>query len=389
MQIVGQHYYFLPEFSQGRRALWENIDNDGMRFIDHVPKEIIDGKPNETEMKIDLKNGSIIQVVGADSFDSLRGPNPKTCVFSEYAYQNPRAYATMSPILRLNRGFAIFNTTPNGENHAKAMWDMAETNPDWWTSRLTVDDTGIFTPEDIDKERAEGMSEEMIQQEYYNSWSSSLVGSYYGPRIREMEEQGRIGVVPWDESSQVMTFWDLGMNDEMSIWFIQQHGFSYRLIDFYSNHGLGFEHYAKVLHDRPYRYSRHHVPHDAKNRELSSGMERSRTLDSLLREEVVVLGRPKAVQDKIEAVRWVLPKVWIDAEKCRDGINALKSYRQVYDERLKTWKDEPLHDWASHPCDALAYFAIEAREGNLPNGPVGPIPSFSSPSTHEDLFSAI
>lgn len=366
--IVGQHYYLFPTFAQGRKALWEGIDNAGMKFLDHIPKEIV-RRSNDTEMKIELSNGSIIQIIGTDNYDSIRGTNPKTCVFSEYAYQDPRAWGVISPILKANGGMAIFNTTPNGENHAFDLKKIAESSPDWFFQTLTVDDTGVLTQEQIEEERRNGMSEEMVQQEFYCSWSSALVGSFYGQRLREMEESDRISVVPWDEYEQVITFWDLGMNDEMAIWFVQQHGFAYKVIDCFADHGKGFEHYAKMLYDKPYRYSKHFIPHDGKNRELSNGLERSKTLDSMLREEVIVMKRPKAVQDKIEAVRWLLPKVYIDVEKCRDGLNALKNYRQEYDERLKTWKKEPLHDWSSNYADAFAYFALEARHGSFASKP--------------------
>lgn len=391
VEIPAQHFYLLPTYAQAKKVIWEGIDNNGMRFLDHVPARIMDGKPNDTEMKIRLKNGSLIQLIGTDNYDSIRGTNPKTCVFSEFPFQDPRAWGVVSPILKLNKGMAIFNGTPNGENHAKALWDMAVTNPSWWTQCLTVDDTKLLTPEDIERERAEGMSEEMIQQEYYCSWSSGLVGAYYAQRIREMEqgETKRIGVVPWTEYEPVYSFWDLGMNDTMSIICVQQDGYAWKIIDCYSNHGLGWEPYVKFLKDNPYHYGIHYVPHDAKNREFGTGgKERSKTLDALLREPVEVLKRPTSVQDKIEAVRWILPKCFIDAEKCRDLINALKNYRQDYDEVLKTWKNEPKHDWSSHFADAFAYFALAVRNGTFLNTQAnsGTISGDSSPNGAMELI---
>lgn len=383
--VIGQHYYLFPTYAQAKKVIWEGIDNTGLKFLSHIPSEILDGKPNDTEMKVTLTNGSIIQLIGTDNYDAIRGTNPQTCIFSEYAYQDPRAWGVLRPILKVNGGVAVFNTTPNGENHAFDLWKLAKESDEWFTECLTVNDTGILTLADIEKERAEGMSEEMIQQEYYCSWSSALVGSFYGQRLRDMEDQGRIGLVPWDEHEQVMTFWDLGMNDETAIWFVQQSGFAFKVLDCYANHGQGFEHYAKVLQDKPYRYSKHYLPHDGRNRELSNGLERSKTLDSLLREEVVVMKRPKVIQDKIEAVRWVLPKVYIDADKCRDGINAMKNYRQEYDERLKTWKKEPLHDWSSHYADAFAGFALEAKNGTFASQSSGAIMSNNDSSGSMEL----
>jgi hypothetical protein len=102
------------------------------------------------------------------------------------------------------------------------------------------------------------------------------------------------------------------------------------------------------------------------------GMERFKTLDSLLREEVVTMPRPKSLQDKIEATRAVLPKCYIDKTNCDFLIKSLKSYRQEYDEKLKKWKDTPLHDWSSHMASAMGDFALFVR-----NGSYGMVPSFT------------
>jgi hypothetical protein len=171
-QRKGVYYYFLPTYGQGRKILWDGMDKAGFKFIDHIPEQLIIRK-NDTEMKIELVNGSIIQVVGTDNFDSIMGTNPVGCVFSEYSLQDPKAWEFIRPILLENDGWAIFNFTPRGQNHAKDLYDMARTNKDWFCQLLTVNDTTdengdrIVTDDMIDSERLSGMSETLIQQEYY------------------------------------------------------------------------------------------------------------------------------------------------------------------------------------------------------------------------------
>jgi len=164
---VGTYFYFLPEYTQARKVIWDNIDIDGFRMLDHIPKEII-AKTNESTLKVTLVNGSIIQLIGADTFDkSGVGTNPIGVVFSEYSITRADIWSFIRPILLVNKGWAIFNGTPRGQNHAFELYEMAKNNPEWFTEVLTVDDTGVLTPEDIEKERQEGMPEDMIQQEYY------------------------------------------------------------------------------------------------------------------------------------------------------------------------------------------------------------------------------
>src|SRR5262249_9125228 len=93
----GVYYYFLPTYAQGKRVLWDGIVKDetgaAMRMLDHVPPELI-LKTIEDEMQItlrtvDSKVNSIIQVIGTDKIDTIRGTNPIGCVFSEYAIGRP------------------------------------------------------------------------------------------------------------------------------------------------------------------------------------------------------------------------------------------------------------------------------------------------------------
>jgi len=58
------------------------MDKEGMKFLDHIPAEIIKNT-NETEMRIELINGSYVQVIGTDDIDSIVGTNPVGCIFTE------------------------------------------------------------------------------------------------------------------------------------------------------------------------------------------------------------------------------------------------------------------------------------------------------------------
>ena len=126
---VGIYYYFFPTYNQGRKVLWDGIDKDGFRFLDHIPKEVRKGDPNQTEMKQMLINGSMIQIVGSDNVDTIVGTNPVGCVFSEYPLQDPSGWDFVRPILRENGGWAVFCYTPRGKNHGYDLYAMAKDNP--------------------------------------------------------------------------------------------------------------------------------------------------------------------------------------------------------------------------------------------------------------------
>jgi hypothetical protein len=218
---VGTYFYLFPTYKQGRKVIWDGIDSNGFRFIDHFPKEIVDVK-NETEMKIKLKNGSIFQIIGTDEIDRIVGTNPIGCVFSEYALQNPEAWDLLRPILRENGGWAIFLYTPRGKNHGCDLYEMAKNNPDWFCERLTINETGVFTEKQIQQERKEGMPQELIDQEYYCSFNVGNIGSYYTTYIQEAIKEQRMCRLPLEKNVDVNVFFDLGRNDSTAMIFVQQ-----------------------------------------------------------------------------------------------------------------------------------------------------------------------
>lgn len=169
---IGTYFYLFPTYAQAKKAIWDGKDREGFPFRSHFHAALVKNM-NSTELKIEYKNGSIFQLVGTDNIDTLMSTNPIGCVFAEYSLQDPAAWEFIRPILLENGGWAAFDYTPRGKNHAYDLYEMARNNPDWFVSRLTVEDTKrpdgtpVITQAMIESERREGVSEEMIQQEYY------------------------------------------------------------------------------------------------------------------------------------------------------------------------------------------------------------------------------
>jgi hypothetical protein len=218
-----------------------------------------------------MSPASTWQVVGSDNYNALIGSPPIGVVYSEYALSDPNSWAFLRPILAENGGDALFMFTPRGRNHAWKLYDLARGNAAWFAELLTVEDTGAIAPEVVAEERKSGMSDDMIQQEYFCSFDAALPGAYYGKLLREAETGGRIGRVPWSPDLLTHTAWDLGIGDSTAIWFAQVVGREPRIIDFYENSGVGLDHYVKVLKDRDYNYGTHLLPHDAAKSELGTG----------------------------------------------------------------------------------------------------------------------
>lgn len=368
LKRVGVYYYIFPTYAQGKKVIWDSINNDGVKFLDYIPKELVKSM-NSQEMKITLTNGSLIQIVGSDNFDSLMGTNPRGVIFSEYSLQDPRAYQYIRPILTANDGWALFLSTPRGKNHLWELYQIALNSPEWFCLKLTVEDTNHIDMYEIDKERAEGiMSEDLIQQEYYTSFTMGVEGSYYAKYLDRMRVKGQIGIVPHEAGFKVHTAWDIGVRDSTCVIFFQVIGHTIRIIDCYEKNKEGLEHYIKVINQKDeYNYGRHFAPHDIRVKEWGLGMtriEKARQLGLNF-----TMAPDVSVEDGIESVRSAFSKIWIDAKQCALLIKALENYRQEYDARKKTYKDYPLHDWSSHFADCMRYLCIslpKTRDGLTP-----------------------
>lgn len=364
----GVYYYFLPSFVQAKRVIWDGMTNDGKRMLDYIPKAIIEGNPNNTEMKIWIngaKGQSLIQLVGADSYDAIMGTNPRGVVFSEWSLMDPMAYEFIKPILAANGGWAAFIYTPRGKNHGWDLAEIARRNPDeWFFEILTVKETGVLTHEKVESERRKGMPDDLIQQEFYCNFNRGQEGSYYGRQIDELRKKEQICRVAFDPAVPVRTYWDLGIGDSTAIWFAQFINKEIHLINYYENSGEGLAHYARILDEFRREtgcvYDLNVAPHDIQARELTTGKTR---LETARRLGLNFRVAPKlSLESGIEAVRMTLSRCWFDEKKCELGLKCLENYRKTYNEKFRVYGDKPFHDYTSHGADAFRMLAITEQD---------------------------
>ena len=363
-EAVGTYWHIFPSYAQGAKSVWQETNSEGRKYIDYIPQELI-AKKNEKELKITLKNGSIYQIVGSDNPDSLRGAGIKGAVFSEYAEQDPRAWGTIQPMLLENNGWAMFNFTPKGQNHAYELFKMAQKMPDVWHSEIkTAEETGVFTQQQLEQVKAEILSEgktlDFFNQEFLCSFNNPIEGAYYSKIIDDIDKQGRIGNYPYDPALPVYTFWDLGVGDATTIWFAQFIGNEIRIIDYIEDNNRGMNTYIKEVKDKPYIYEQHYAPHDIQIREFTNGKSR---LETALELGLRFMIAPKlSIEDGIDAVRAILPKCFFNEPTTRRGLLTIKNYKKEFDNKNNTFKLQPKHDWASHGADAFRYLAVSYRE---------------------------
>ena len=354
--------YIAPLYRQSRDVAWDYFK----RFTKNIPGI----KYNENRLEILLPyNDAKITLYGGDSPDSLRGIYLDWCVIDETANIRPSLWGeVIRPALADRKGGVVFCGTPQGKNLFYKLYKEALEDPANWSMFLfRASETGILDEEELLAAR-KNMSADAYEQEFQCSFDASLEGAYYAHQIQMAEEQNRICDLVWLPEQPVYTAWDLGMSDDTSIWFYQKvHGGTIRFIDYYEDRGKGLPFYANVIHNKAYTYHTHFAPHDISVRELGTGKSRIEVASQLGIPFKVVRKIP--LQDGIECVRFTMPKCWFNARKCEKGLEALRSYRRDYNEKLSTYKSNPTHDWSSHAADSFRYFAISYRDEELtPDG---------------------
>lgn len=361
----GLYWHALPEYRHARRVIWDNITRDGERLIDIMfPADMI-AKRNDQDMKLELHTGSIWQLVGADNFDSLVGSNPVHVTFSEFALMHPNAREFVRPILAENNGTELLITTPRGYNHAHKLWQYATTSKAWATSLLTVDDTKVIDAAEL-AEQQRTMPDELFRQEYYCDWSAANVGSILGRYVEEAERANRIGVVPYDPTGALVEVsCDIGFRDTAAFWFWQPTPDGFKLIDFVSDSGLDApEWITRLRAEYDYPLGTFWMPHDAKSKTFLTKRSAMEQFGAAGFKVKLVPNLSKS--DRINAARMIMPRCFIDSERCAVGLEALRAWSFEYNEETRTFSREPKHDWASHAGDGFSYGAVVMQERRLP-----------------------
>jgi hypothetical protein len=346
--------YIAPYRSQAKSVAWD--------YLKHFAAPVLKSS-NEAELTVELVTGAKIRLFGADNADAMRGLGFSGVFMDEYGDFRPSVWGNViRPTLSDKQGWAVFAGTPKGKNQFWQIYDQASrSNGEWFCLKLTASESGLLPATELNAARAQ-ISEDQYLQEYECSFEASILGAYYGTDLRQAEDDGRITDVPYDPHIPVHTAWDLGYRDDTAIWWYQVIRNEIHLIDFFAISGANIEEIAKIIKEKPYKYGKHQLPHDARAKTLAAqGKSVIEQLAEHLGIQNMAIVPDLGVQDGIQAVRQCLPMCWFDKTKCAEGLEALRQYQREYDEDKKAFRSSPRHDWTSHPSDAFRMMAVAWR----------------------------
>jgi len=358
------YWHVMPSLKQAKMVAWD--------MLKEIAQPIPGIKVNNSELEVTYPNGNKLRLLGADDPDSLRGPGLSGLSLDEYSQIPQHAFGeVLSKALADHLGYCIFSGTIKGHDQLFRIYESGRQQDDWYCVWQDID-TSLATEagptvtaltramEDDRKLVQQGvMTQDEFDQEWYLSAEAAIKGTWFGTELERARKEGRIARVPYDEALPVDTDWDLGISDAMAIWFSQSlRSGEVRLIDYYENAGEGFPHYIKLLREKPYVYGKHYPPHDIALREYGTGKSRRETARALGLKFEEPQPATRSLIDDIDSARGMLSRCWFDEERCRPGLEALRNYRKVFNQRIGEFTGTPVHNWASHGSDAFRGLAV-------------------------------
>ena len=249
-------------------------------------------------------------------------------------------------------------------DHLHKTFVINDPPPDSWVCQINHDDNPYF-PEVL-QTQMETMKVRDYEK-YLHIWEGKLKqlaeGAIFGKQITQVHKDGRLCSIPIQKNCEVMTFMDLGKNDETAIWFMQRVGLEYHFIDYFQGRLEEVEHYTRFIRGTDYLYSMHFMPHDADHDRLGMKRNIKQQFEDGGVKPVTVVPRISHKNTAIELARDVFSNCWFHKGTDERGIRmdkgyeALCNYRYKYKEDDDVYQQTPHHDWASNGSDAFMTFA--------------------------------
>lgn len=396
---VAGYWHMLPEYSQARKAIWDAVNpHTGRKRIDEAFPLQLRRTTRNQEMMIEFVNGSTWQVVGSDNFNSLVGSAPAGIVYSEWALANPAARAYLRPILAENKGWQVFITTARGRNHAYTTLKAAQKTSGAFAQILDANQTGVFTPEELEAERlayvrefGEEYGSAKFEQEYLCSFDAANLGAILARSIGQLEQAGRISdEIDYDPAGAPLEISaDIGRKDTSTWWFWQPRIGGFHIVDYDGGWGLDAEEWADRLKAKltagGYRLGKIWLPHDAKAKTFAAKHSALEIFIKAFGTDHVGITPDSKKADRVNAARVMIGRCAFNESRCERGIHGLRSWSYEYNDKTKTFSNDPLHDWASHDGDGFSYGCLIMQQAQQAAAPA-PKPRFLHDMTANELF---
>jgi hypothetical protein len=219
------------------------------------------------------------------------------------------------------------------------------------------------------------------------AFMARIEGAIYGTQISQLRAEGKTAhVFDADDYLPLYVSWDLGTQDNTSMWLFQPgNDGRFYVLDYFSNNDKDMMYYLTKAQEWERKYgqliSMHYLPHDSAQRGRWDGTS---VLQHFAKRGVPAVNVPKTsdIWKGIYATRQLLkhcifharvnkpPQVEAGEEPPLSGMDCLEFYHTGGKGANGVIKEQPVHDETSHGADAFRIFAEAVSFGMVGKNPV-------------------
>ena len=177
------YFYAAPTYRMAKDIAWKVLKK-------LVPKSWIKSK-NETDLKLELVNGSTIELKGTENAMALRGRSLAGVVLDEAAFMDSEVwFEVIRPALADKQGWALFISTPSGTaSWFYDLWCYCEQgDPDWKRWQFTTIEGDNVPAAEIEAARAQ-LDPRTFRQEFeasFENLTGLVANSFSDANISEL-----------------------------------------------------------------------------------------------------------------------------------------------------------------------------------------------------------
>ncbi len=300
---------------------------------------------NQKDKVVRLINGSVFRLLSANNRDSLVGRAANLLIVDEAAIIPNEEYFTrdLRPALSTFKDSrCLWISTPRGKGNYLYNYYLRGTDSeytDWGSTLFTWRSNPLLSENDV-KEAKRAISRALFAQEYECEWTTTEAQIY-----EALDEGKHLGEFVGERFSEVIAGLDVGYRDDNVFVVIGFDGKSYYIIDEYVSKESTTSELAARIQEKMDEWNIDTIYIDSAAQQLKA--------DFAYDYDIYCENAVKSVNDGINYLQVLIEQdnLFFDTLGSSHCFSAMSTYRW----NPNTETPKPVHDWTSHPCDAIRY----------------------------------
>jgi len=327
-----------PNFSLSS-IIWDYVTD----LIKQLELEV--EKFNQKDKVVRLINGSVFRLLSANNRDSLIGRAANLLIVDEAAVIPNDEYfiRDLRPALStFQDSRCLWISTPRGKSNYLYTYFLRGEDPEfpeWGAGHFTWKANPLLSEHDVNEAR-KAMSRAMFAQEYECEWTTTEDQVYEG-----LDEARHIGEFIGERFVEVIGGLDVGYRDENVFVVIGTDGDKYYVLDEFISKETTTSDLAEAIREKIDDWGIDNIYIDSAAQQVKA--------DFAYDYDIYCENAIKSVNDGINSIQVLVEqdRLLFDQGGAMHTFAAMSAYKW----NPNTEKPKPVHDWASHPCDAVRY----------------------------------